>query len=93
MPAEDENLERQHQSLQSQNQGVYQRESIERRIEDLRAEFESLAGASADTVWRGAVGNPTRLLIESARLADLIVTASPEAPLLVTFIVPPTSAT
>ena len=55
-----------------------QRESIERRIENLRAEFESLAGASADTVWRGAVGNPTRLLIDSARLADLIVTASPE---------------
>ncbi|KQU87765.1 universal stress protein [Mesorhizobium sp. Root102] len=55
-----------------------QRESIERRIEDLRAEFESLAGASVDTEWRGAVGNPTRLLIDSARLADLIVTASPE---------------
>ncbi|MBZ9708561.1 universal stress protein [Mesorhizobium sp. ESP7-2] len=55
-----------------------QRKNIERRLEDLRAEFESLAGATVDTEWRGAVGNPTRLLIESARVADLIVTASPE---------------
>ncbi|WP_245494268.1 universal stress protein [Mesorhizobium sp. M4B.F.Ca.ET.017.02.2.1] len=55
-----------------------QRKNIERRIEDLRIEFEELAGASVDTEWRGAVGNPTRLLIDSARLADLILTASPE---------------
>lgn len=55
-----------------------QRKNIERRIEDLRAEFEGLAGAKVDTEWRGAVGNPTRLLIDSARVADLIVTASPE---------------
>ena len=55
-----------------------QRKNIERRIEDLRVEFEGLAGATLDTEWRGAVGNPTRLLIGSARVADLIVTASPE---------------
>lgn len=55
-----------------------QRKNIERRIEDLRAEFEGLAGATVETEWRGAVGNPTRLLIDSARVADLIVTASPE---------------
>ncbi|MER8613912.1 universal stress protein [Mesorhizobium sp. M0435] len=55
-----------------------QRENITRRIEELHAEFEGLAGASVDTEWRGAVGNPTRLLIGSARVADLIVTASPE---------------
>lgn len=52
--------------------------NIERRIEDLRAEFKSLAGATVETEWRGAVGNPTRLLINSASLADLIVTASPQ---------------
>ena len=55
-----------------------QRKNIERHIEDLRAEFEDLAGATVETEWRGAVGNPTRLLIGSARVADLIVTASPE---------------
>ena len=57
---------------------MHQRKNIERRIEDLRAEFEALAGATVDTEWRGAVGNPTCLLIDSARMADLIVTASPE---------------
>jgi nucleotide-binding universal stress UspA family protein len=55
-----------------------QRKNIERRIEDIRAEFKSLSGATVNTEWRGAVGNPTRLLIDTARLADLIVTASPE---------------
>jgi len=55
-----------------------QRKNIKRRLEDLHAQFESIAGATVHTQWRGAVGNPTRLLIESARLADLIVTASPE---------------
>jgi nucleotide-binding universal stress UspA family protein len=55
-----------------------QRKNIERRIEDLRAEFEDLAGAMVETEWRGAVGNPTRLLIDAARVADLIITASPE---------------
>ena len=57
---------------------MHQRKNIERRIEDLRAEFEGLAGATVGTEWRGAVGNPTRLLIETALVADLIVTASPE---------------
>ena len=57
---------------------MHQRKNIERRIENLRAEFEGLAGASVDTEWRGAVGNPTRVLIDSARVADLIVTASHE---------------
>ncbi|MBZ9811077.1 universal stress protein [Mesorhizobium sp. ESP-6-2] len=55
-----------------------QRKDIKRRLEDFHAQFESIAGATVHTQWRGAVGNPTRLLIESARLADLIVTASPE---------------
>ncbi|UDL90425.1 universal stress protein [Mesorhizobium sp. PAMC28654] len=57
---------------------VRQRKNIEHRIEDLRAEFEGVAGATVDTEWRGEVSNPTRSLINTARLADLIVTASPE---------------
>ncbi|RUU53341.1 universal stress protein [Mesorhizobium sp. M2C.T.Ca.TU.002.02.1.1] len=54
-----------------------QRKNIERRLESLRAEFEGLAGAAVDTEWRGAVGNPTRLLIGASRVGDLIVTAPP----------------
>ncbi|WP_192357852.1 universal stress protein [Mesorhizobium mediterraneum] len=55
-----------------------QRENIERRLDELREEFEGLAGAAVDIEWRGAVGNPTRLLIDSARAADLVVTGSHE---------------
>ncbi|MBZ9708564.1 universal stress protein [Mesorhizobium sp. ESP7-2] len=54
-----------------------QREHIERRLEELRIEFESIAGETVNTEWRGAIGNPTRLLIKTARMADLIVTGSP----------------
>jgi hypothetical protein len=57
---------------------VRQRKNIERRLENLRAEFEGLAGATVDTEWRGAVGNPTRLLIGASRVAALIVTKSLE---------------
>jgi nucleotide-binding universal stress UspA family protein len=57
---------------------VQQRENIERRLEELRQEFEEHAATSAEKEWRGDVGNPTRLLIETARAADLIVTVSPE---------------
>ncbi|NKK93917.1 universal stress protein (plasmid) [Rhizobium leguminosarum] len=56
-----------------------QLQNIERRIEDIRAEFGGLAGTAVETEWRGAVGNPTRLLINVACAADLIVTASPES--------------
>lgn len=55
-----------------------QRQSIESRLDELRKEFEGLAGAAIDIEWRAAVGNPTRLLVDSARAADLIVTGSPE---------------
>lgn len=55
-----------------------QRKNIERRLESLRAEFEGLVGAGVDAEWRGAVGNPTRLLIGASRVGDLIVTASPD---------------
>ena len=55
-----------------------QRQNIERRLDELRKEFEGLADAARAMEWRGAVGNPTRLLIDSARAADLIVATSPE---------------
>ena len=57
---------------------MLQLQNIERRIEDLRAELEGLAGTTVETEWRGAVGNPTGLLIDAACMADLIVTAPPE---------------
>jgi nucleotide-binding universal stress UspA family protein len=57
---------------------VQQRESIERRLEELQRAFEEFTATLAEKEWRGAVGNPTRLLIETARAADLIVTGSPD---------------
>ncbi|MGB8292779.1 universal stress protein [Rhizobium ruizarguesonis] len=58
---------------------MVQLQNIERRIEDLRSELEGLAGTTVESEWCGAVGNPTRLLINAACAADLIVTASPES--------------
>jgi nucleotide-binding universal stress UspA family protein len=52
-------------------------EAIEHRIEDLHRQFESLAGTDVETQWRGAMADPTRLLVETARLADLVIIASP----------------
>ena len=51
-----------------------QREEIEQRIQKMRREFESHAGTNVSREWRDAVANPTRLIIEMSRLADLIVT-------------------
>lgn len=55
-----------------------QREYIEGRLEELRKELEGVAGAAVDLEWRGALSNPTGLLVDSARAADLIVTTSPK---------------
>jgi hypothetical protein len=55
-----------------------QREDIERSLDKLDAAFWSLAGTVSGKEWRGALGDPTRLLVEAARAADLIVTGSPE---------------
>jgi nucleotide-binding universal stress UspA family protein len=52
----------------------HQREEIEQRIQKIRREFESHAGTSVSREWRDAVVNPTRLLVEMSRVADLIVT-------------------
>lgn len=53
-----------------------QREEIEKRLQDLRSEFEKQVGGAVETEWRDAVCNPTRFLVDSARAANLIVTAS-----------------
>ncbi|MER8375694.1 universal stress protein [Mesorhizobium sp. M1406] len=51
-----------------------QRTEIEKRLAELRAEFERLVPASIFSEWGQAVCRPTRFLSVSARAADLIVT-------------------
>ncbi|MER9654793.1 universal stress protein [Mesorhizobium sp. M0152] len=51
-----------------------QRTEIEKRLAELRAEFERLVPASISGEWGQAVCSPTRFLSVSARAADLIVT-------------------
>lgn len=51
-----------------------QRDDIEKRIEQLRVQFEKLVSGSVKSEWRGAVCDPTRFLVDSARSADLIIT-------------------
>lgn len=50
-----------------------ERQQIEKRLAELRAEFEKLAGAVVETEWRGAIYDPTRFVLKSACAADLIV--------------------
>ncbi|MFN3547860.1 MAG: universal stress protein UspA [Mesorhizobium sp.] len=47
---------------------------IEARQKEIQEVFESIAGIGEETSFRAAVGDPTQLLSESARAADLIVT-------------------
>jgi len=54
-----------------------QREDIERRLASAKTAFERKAAGLAGVEWRGGVYNPNRLLIETARLCDLLVTAAP----------------
>lgn len=54
-----------------------QMKNIEGRLADLRRQFEEIAGTNVGREWRSAVDNPTRVLIETARVADLIVIGSP----------------
>jgi nucleotide-binding universal stress UspA family protein len=51
----------------------YQIEEIENRLKALRKEFEEKTRDSNRATWREFVGNPTRLLAQQARVADLIV--------------------
>ena len=53
-----------------------EREDIERRLKELHGEFEKLTTGAVMTEWRQMVGDPTRSLSKTARLADLIVTAA-----------------
>lgn len=53
-----------------------QRTEIEKRLAELRAEFERLVPASIFSEWGQSVSSPTRFLSVSARVADLIVTGS-----------------
>ncbi|MBZ9717885.1 MULTISPECIES: universal stress protein [unclassified Mesorhizobium] len=52
-----------------------ERTEIEKRLAELRAEFESLVPASITSEWGQAVCSPTRFLSTFARVADLIVIA------------------
>ncbi|MBL8582141.1 MAG: universal stress protein [Rhizobiaceae bacterium] len=56
-----------------------QREDIERQLAEARAAFDRSAAGLARAEWRGGVYNPSRLLMETARLCDLVVTAAPSA--------------
>lgn len=51
-----------------------QRTEIEKRLAEMRAEFERLVPASIFSEWGQAVCSPTRFLSVSARAADLIIT-------------------
>ncbi|MGT2467629.1 hypothetical protein ACVOMV_26330 (plasmid) [Mesorhizobium atlanticum] len=55
-----------------------QRTEIEKRLAELRAEFERLVPASISSEWEQEVCSPTRFLSVSARAADLIVTGGEE---------------
>lgn len=59
---------------------ILRRESaeIEARQKEIQQVFESIAGIGEDASFRSAMGDPTRLLSENARAADLIVTGIPK---------------
>lgn len=53
-----------------------EKEDIELRLKDLHAEFDKLTAGAVEVEWREMVGDPTRSLAMTARLADLIVVAA-----------------
>lgn len=53
-----------------------EKENIECRLQELHAEFDKLTAGAVEVEWRQIVGDPTRSLAMTARLADLIVTAA-----------------
>jgi len=55
-------------------------EDIDRRLATLREGFIDLVGKEVEAGWCSGIGNPTRFLVDAARSADLIVTASPLKP-------------
>jgi nucleotide-binding universal stress UspA family protein len=54
-----------------------QREDIESRFKEMRAEFDRVVAGSVRTEWRATVGDPTHTLVATSKVADLIVTAAP----------------
>lgn len=56
-----------------------EKEAIEQRLKELRSEFEKVAAGKVAAEWRGQVGNPTRSLANTGRLADIIITAARDA--------------
>ncbi|CAN7705461.1 universal stress protein [Phyllobacterium sp. LjRoot231] len=62
------------EGMMTDGEMAHEREEIELRIKNLRREFESHAGTNVSREWRDGVANPTRLIIEMSRVADLIVT-------------------
>jgi nucleotide-binding universal stress UspA family protein len=57
-----------------------EREEIGKRLKELEQQFTKQASAAVSCEWRGGPGEPTLLLSEFARAADLIITATPEEP-------------
>ena len=51
----------------------YQIEEIENRLKMMKGEFEEKTGDSNRAHWKGFVGNPTQLLAQHVRAADLVV--------------------
>jgi nucleotide-binding universal stress UspA family protein len=54
-------------------------QEIEGRLRLLEGEFESVMQDNNRASWRGLVGNPTRLLEQDSRAADLVVIGAPAA--------------
>lgn len=54
------------------------RDDAEKRIDEVRAEFERLVASSVATKWRSGLANPSDGLIAAAKLADVIVAGAPE---------------
>ncbi len=52
---------------------THQLDDIGRLLEIARKCFEGVVGTSGRASWRGLTGDPTRLLVQHARAADLIV--------------------
>ncbi|MDH6231862.1 nucleotide-binding universal stress UspA family protein [Mesorhizobium soli] len=56
-----------------------ERKEIEARHKELEAEFaKALSGVAVKSQWQASVFDPTQFLVDTARAADLIVTANPK---------------
>lgn len=53
-----------------------EKEAIHQRLGELRSEFETRVEGKVSAEWRGMLGDPTRSLAETARLADIVIIAA-----------------